>query len=251
MEDIVKVSAVSYLNTKPLIYGFDKTALKNHIQLNIEYPALVAQSLQSQKADIGLVPVAAIPSIPNAQIISDYCIAALDNVASVCIFSEVPIEKVTDVYLDYQSRTSVRLAQVLIEEYWQQNVNYLQADEDYIAKIKGTKAGVIIGDRALKNLNNFPFVYDLSLFWNKMTGLPFVFAAWVANRSLSEEFIQLFNEANAYGFNHLEKVIAENEVDYYNIKEYYSQNILYNLDAEKRKGLDLFLNKINTTINII
>jgi len=241
----IKVSAVSYLNTKPLLYGIERHPVKDSIDLNIEYPALIARHLQEGTTDIGLVPVAAIPFIPGARIISDYGIGADGPVASVCIFSKVPLEQVKSIYLDYQSRTSVRLARLLLEKYWKMDVMLLQAPENYIDLIDGTTAGVIIGDRALRHLPDFEFVYDLSDYWKKYTGMPFIFAAWVAYAGLPEDFIRQFNEANAYGLDHLQEVIGENPYPYYDLHTYYTQNIQYGLDEEKHKGLERFLSEIS------
>jgi len=237
----IKVSAVSYLNTKPLLYGIERHPVMDDIELSLEYPAIIAQHLREDMVDIGLVPVAAIPSIPNARIISDYGIAAEGKVASVCIFSRVPIEEIDSIYLDYQSRTSVRLAQVLLKHYWKIEVPIMQAPEDYINLIEGKTAGVIIGDRALQQLPNFKYIYDLADYWKTFTGLPFIFAAWVANKDLPEAFITKFNEANANGLAHIDEVVTENPIDYYDLQIYYRQNIKYNLNEQNRKGLELFL----------
>jgi len=240
----IKVSAVSYLNTKPLLYGIERHPVMEQIELDIAYPAIIAGRLQEKSIDIGLVPVAAIPTIPDAHIISDYGIAADGKVASVCIFSKVPMEDIKKVYLDYQSRTSVRLAKLLLEQYWKKDVEFLAAPEDYIDRINGDIAGVIIGDRALRHLPDYPYVYDLSEHWKSFTGLPFVFAAWVSVTELSDDFIRQFNEANEQGLQHIDEVIAANEYPYYSLDTYYNENILYRLDEEKRKGLQRFLTEI-------
>ena len=241
MDRKIKVSAVSYLNTKPLLYGIERHPLIKDIELILEYPALIAQHLREDTVDIGLVPVAAIPTIPGARIISDYGIGADGKVASVCIFSKVPIDQVKYVYLDYQSRTSVKLAQVLLKHYWKKELTFLAAPENYIELIDGETAGVIIGDRALEHLDHFPVIYDLAEHWQMHTGLPFIFAAWVANKELPERFIQQFNEANASGLTHLDRVIEENPYPAYDLNIYYKENIRYYLDEEKKKGLALFL----------
>src|SRR5690606_16189329 len=118
-------------------------------------------------------------------------------------------------YLDYQSRTSVRLTQVLMAHHWKKVVNWKPATEHYIDYIQGTTAGVIIGDRALKQLTNFEYVYDLAEHWKAFTGLPFIFAAWVANKELPADFIESFNQANAVGLNHLDEIVAANPFPYY------------------------------------
>ncbi len=111
------------------MYGIERHAVLQDIDLTLEYPSLIAKHLTDDTTDVGLVPVAAIPSIPNARIISDYGIGADGKVASVCIFSKVPMAQIEKVYLDYQSRTSVRLAQVLLKHYWNKTVAFLPAPE--------------------------------------------------------------------------------------------------------------------------
>lgn len=240
----IKVAPVSYLNTKPLLYGIERSSVMDSIEIVADYPANVAGALQRGDIDLALLPVAAIPTIPNANIVSDYGIAADGKVASVCIFSMVPMEEIETVYLDYQSRTSVKLAQLLLEKLWKKTVVYKPATENYIDYINDTTAGVIIGDRALKQLTNFEYIYDLADGWKQLTGLPFVFAAWVANKQLPEAFKAAFNAANAEGLQHIDEVVAANPFPYYNLHTYYTQNIHYLLDADKKKGMELFLEMI-------
>lgn len=227
-----------------MLYGIERSAVMNDIELLLDYPANLAKDLQEGKIDMALLPVAAIPTITGANIVSDYGIAADGNVASVSVFSMVPMEQVETVYLDYQSRTSVRLAQLLFEKLWKKNVAYKPAPENYIDYINGTTAGVIIGDRALKQRTNFEYVYDLADGWKELTGLPFVFAAWVANKELPQAFKDAFNAANADGLKHIDEVVAQNPFPYYDLHTYYTENIHYLLDADKKKGLELFLQMI-------
>lgn len=237
----VKVGAVSYLNTKPLLYGIRHSPVANDIELSMAYPALLAQQLKEGSIDVALLPVAAMPGIPNARIVSDYGIASDGNVVSVAIFSHVPMEDITEVYLDYQSRTSVKLAEILLRDYWKKQVVYKPADEQYIGNIKGNTAGVIIGDRALQLLHDYPYVYDLSAAWKAYTGLHFIFAAWVANKELPQDFINRFNAANAEGLNYIDTVISQNPYPHYDLNTYYRQNIQYLLDEPKKQGLAKFL----------
>jgi chorismate dehydratase len=164
-------------------------------------------------------------------------------VASVALFSQVPMEQIERVYLDYQSRTSVALAKVLLAQYWNKNVEFIAATEGYIDQISGTTAGVIIGDRALASLDQFDHIYDLGLAWKQHTGLPFVFAAWVANKPIPADFMEAFDVANGYGLTHLDEVIAliPTSEQVYDLHKYYTENISYELTQEKRKGLDKFL----------
>ncbi len=116
------VSAVSYINTKPFLHGLELSSVRNKILLTQETPAQCAQKLLSNEIDIGLVPVAVIPLLKNPQIVSPFCIGSNGVVKTVCLFSEVPLEEINTIYLDYQSRTSVLLVQLLMKEYWKKEV---------------------------------------------------------------------------------------------------------------------------------
>ena len=217
------------------------------IELIEDYPSKIAGMLINDEVDLGLIPVAATLKIPRWSIAGDYCIGCDGPVASVCIFSEVPMEKIETVYLDYQSRTSVNLAKVLLREYWKKDVLLIDAGgEDYRDKITGTTAGVVIGDRALEQRSLSAYIYDLGEAWKDHTGLPFVFAAWIANKELPPDFILAFNEANRIGLQHLPQVVAQNPFKPFDLYSYYTDYIQYDLDDAKRKGLELFLDKLRS-----
>ena len=241
---------MNYLNTKPLIYGFGHGEMNDELDLVVEYPSKIAQLLISNEIDIGLVPVSIIPELKEYHIISDYCIGCDGEVGSVCLFSEVPLEKIETILLDYQSRTSVDLLKVLVKQYWKitpvfiaTGNNVPSAHYDFRKDIKGTTAGLVIGDRALEQRNISTYQYDLGLEWKKYTGLPFVFAAWISNKKLDESLINNFNKANTTGFRHIDKVIAENPYQSFDLLKYYTSYIDYRFDERKRTALDLFLNE--------
>ena len=228
-----------------MLHGIKQHPVLNEMELMEDYPARVAQLLIEGKIDMGLVPVAITTRLKEWHIASDYCIGAEGEVASVCIFSETPIENIETLYLDYQSRTSVRLAQVLLKEYWKKEVQIIDAaGEDFRSAIKGTTAGVVIGDRALEQRQKSKYVYDLATAWIEHTGLPFVFAAWISNKPLPKTFIDAFNEANALGISQVDEVLQQVHFDAYDMKHYFTQNISYELTPQKRKGMELFLQKI-------
>ena len=189
MNEKVKVVAVSYLNTKPLVYGFKQGMMSNEMELIFDIPSKASEKLMNNEVDLGLIPVAAIPDLKEYYIISDYCIGATNPVASVCLFSEVPIEDIDSIILDYQSKTSVALLKILLKEYWNIQPLFINSENEFHNEIIGKTAGLIIGDRALVQLNNFKYVYDLAEIWQLHTGLPFVFAAWVSNKKLSDDFV--------------------------------------------------------------
>ena len=241
-----RIGAVSYLNTRPLLWGLERSELMEKIDLIKSYPASIAQDLIEGKIDIGLVPVAIAPLLKEAYFVSDYCIGSEGAVASVCIFSEVPLEQIQKIYLDDQSRTSVQLARILLANYWGKEVQFLKAEEDYVKKIKGTTAGLIIGDRALAARPNFNFIYDLSAAWKDYTGLPFVFATWISNKPIPDSFIKEFDKANGHGLANLQEVIEGISLSeqVYDLQKYYTENISYHLTEEKKKGMNLFLKSL-------
>ena len=241
-----RIGVVSYFNTQPLLLGIEKADFLSKIELVKDYPAKIAQALIDGQIDIGLVPVAITPLLSNPQLVSDFCIGTKSKVASVAIFSKVPMEQITSIYLDYQSRTSVQLARILLKEFWKKEIQFLQAEEGYIQKIGETAAGVIIGDRALANLTEFEYVYDLGEAWMTHTGLPFVFAAWMSNQPIPEDFKTLFNNANAYGVAHIAEVLDQlpARTHGYDMETYYTKNIEYRLTDTMQQGMQLFLEKV-------
>jgi len=218
--------------------------MSDTVDLVLEYPSRIAGMLVNDEIDLGLVPVAIIPRLKESYIISDYCIGSEGEVASVCLFSDVLLGEVKEVLLDYQSRTSVRLARLLLKDYWKVNPLLTDATADFRDHIKGTTAGLVIGDRAFEQRRLSPYRYDLGQAWKQHTGLPFVFAAWIANKKLDTGFIKDFNKATGAGLLQLEEVIAQNPSSLFDIRSYYTQHISYQLTDEKRKGLGLFLREL-------
>lgn len=243
----IRVAAVNYLNTKPFLYGIKRHDVLNDIDLVEAYPAQVAKMILKDETDVALLPVAVLPEMKEYHLVTDSCIGCDGPVASVGIFSEVPIESIERIYLDYQSRTSVMLARILLRDYWKKDVELVDAKgEEFRDKIVGNTAGVIIGDRALEQRLKSKYYYDLGEVWKEHTGLPFVFAAWVSNKQLPQEFVIKFTEANNYGLEHINEVIRENPVDYYDLEEYYKKNISYKLDEQKLAGLQWFLKLVES-----
>jgi chorismate dehydratase len=241
LERKIRVGAVSYLNTKPLLYGIQKAGLIGQIELRIDYPSRIAAMLLDDEIDIGLVPVAIIPQMKEAHINGDYCIGSDGPVGSVCLFSETPLANIEKVLLDYQSRSSVQLARILLKEHWKIAPELVDGGKDFRDQIKGSTAGVVIGDRALEQRHRSAFAYDLGQAWKELTGLPFVFAAWISNKKLDPQWLWEFNEANRMGLDHIDAVVAENPYPIFDLHAYFTEYLDYRLDDRKRKGLEKFL----------
>ena len=99
----------------------------------------------------------------------------------------------------------------------------------------------MIGDRALEQRKLSPYVYDLGEAWKDFTGLPFVFAAWISNKPLDTGFMAAFDEANRQGILHIDDVVAENPYPIFNLHDYFTKYLDYQLDEPKRRGLATFL----------
>lgn len=235
----IKISAVSYTNTKPFIYGIERSAVIDQIDLSLDIPLDCASKLINNQVDIGLIPVAAIPFVPNANMVADYCIGSVGAVNSVFIFSDVPAAEIKTVKLDPQSRTSNNLAKVLLKFHFKVEVDFY-TDTDI-----QTDAIVLIGDRTFGKQDDFAYAYDMGAEWMKFTGLPFVYAAWVANKTIPDRFVSDFNEALKFGLAHraelLKELPAHPQID---LTDYLMHKLDFELTAEKRRALDLFLSYI-------
>lgn len=245
----IKVVAVSYLNTKPLLYGLLRSPLASQIELQLQIPSECARRLQSGEADLGLVPVAVIPELKTPHIISDFCIGTRGTVRTVCIFSRRPLPEVRRLYLDYHSRTSVELVKILLRDHWRLSPELLPAQPGFEQHIQGDTAALVIGDRAIGMEAHFPYVYDLGEAWLAHTGLPFVFAAWVSNSPLPETFTKLFNAALQDGLRQIPELmlLLPSPAPGFDLHAYYTENISYELDAPKRNAMGMFLQEMGAS----
>lgn len=213
----------------------------------LDFPANLVKMLKSGQIDIGLIPVGALPDLPQYQIVSDYCIGTRGEVASVALFSEVEMDQIETVLLDYQSRTSVQLCKILFDRFWKKKVEFIDASgEDYLDMIEGNTAGLIIGDRALEYRIRSKFIFDLGSAWKDMTGLPFVFAVWVSLKPIDATFLKSFNDANLYGVSSIDKVAeVYHSFTSYDLHFYYSHNIDFNMNNETKKGITAYLSMVS------
>lgn len=246
MEKKIKISAVSYLNSLPFIFGLENYEnFSKQIDLQKDIPSVCADKLINNNVDIGLIPVAEIRKIKKPFVISNYCIGAVGKVETVLLLSDVPVNEIKRVFLDYHSRTSVNLLKILFKKHWKRKVDYIVAEKGFENKISDKTGGLIIGDRAFLYSEKYKYVYDLSEEWTKLTKLPFVFAAWVSNKKINEDFVKEFNSALEFGLKNKKHVIniykSENNNSKIDIEKYLNSNISYFLNSEKRKGMELFL----------
>ncbi len=240
---MINITAVSYLNTLPFIYGIINSGFLSTDEyiLHRKIPSVCTEDFIHKTSDIVLVPSGTFNSLPENNVISSFCIGAVKQVKSVLLVSQQPVENLTTVLLDYQSTTSVKLIKILANFYWKKKFQFVQGNENYEKLIRGNTGGLIIGDRALTLSVNYLYVYDLAAAWWELTKLPFVFAFWAKTKELPADFIQRFNLALQWGVEHLFDSISL--INQHPTKEqiyYLSHCISFLLNEEKKSGLAKF-----------
>lgn len=241
-----RISAVKYANTYPFIYGLKESGFDKKAIIDTDHPADCAAKLIDGRADIGLIPVGALPLVKDSHIISDYCIGANGNVRTVMLLSNGAFDEIKTIYLDYRSRTSVNLIKVLAKHFWKKEFKWVSTSAKF--DFTGTHAGeavVLIGDQCFEYEKSFSNAIDLAGEWKNFTGMPFVFACWVSNKVLPSYFIDDFNMALMKGVKNIDAVVrmfgSSGSIRGEELKMYLTKNIDFSFDNEKRKAMDLFL----------
>lgn len=248
MQKKYQISIVSFLNTLPFRYALSQDSkLLQLAEIKEDVPSVCAKRLIDEDADIGLIPIAVLPNLTNYHIISDYCIGAKQQVDSVFLFSEKPMHELKRVFLDYRSRTSVQLVQILAEKYWKIQPQYMLSQPGYESQIQGDTGAVVIGDKALELLDKYPYQYDLAKAWFEYTGEEFIFAAWVSLKKLPEDFLNAFNSVLKFGVEHVEKSIDWGGKAYPDLplENYLKNRIDFLWNDSKKKSLQLFLSALS------
>lgn len=242
MVNVARIAAVSYLNTIPFIYGIEHEG-NLRAELLLTPPASCAANFAEHKADIALVPVAAVPSLAGAQLITEYCIGAVGPVRTVVLLSNTPVEQVRRVFLDPHSLTSVQLAGYLLTNRWKVAPDYYALD-DYAqtARAVAGDAFLLIGDKVFDHEGRFAHCYDLAAEWIAFTRLPFAFAVWIARANVDPQTVTALQRALTFGVEHTYEAIVAHGFDRkpYDAYTYLTQNIDYIFDNQKRKALRKF-----------
>lgn len=247
MQNKTRISVVSYLNARPFVFGMEHQLANDEFIIEKDIPSTCASKLMGNQTDIGLIPVAMISSLKEAHLLTSYGIVADGKVDSVVLVSNSPLNEIKKIILDQESRTSVLLAKILAKELWNIQPEWINENaESSILQEEQYTAAVIIGDRALKHKSTFTYCYDLAACWKELTGLPFVFAAWVSNKLIDDGIIQKLESSFHYGVTHRVEIFPTLAIEYpeFNISQYLQKRILYKIDNKAREGLQLFLKKI-------
>ncbi|OLD16306.1 MAG: hypothetical protein AUI85_09785 [Acidobacteriales bacterium 13_1_40CM_3_55_5] len=248
----LRVSAISYLNTAPLMWDFEHTSVGSAFDISYTLPSRCAAALQDGSADIGIIPAAAYAAIPDLFILPGVAIASKQAVRSILLVSKLPVERIQTVAVDASSLTSVSLLQILFTKWWGGRRSFTTMAPDVERMLEQHDAGLVIGDPALKVDRSRYFTYDLAEEWIRFTGRPFVFAFWAVRQaalkdpSLTLDLASIFQESRDHGVQaeNLERIASEwsHRIDLSesDIKSYLTQNIHYYLDSACLDGVQLF-----------
>jgi chorismate dehydratase len=177
MNDKIRIGAVSYLNSKPLVHELDMLAAP--AELILDYPSRLADQMARGELDVALIPVIEYFRAGTYRLVPNIAIASQGPVLSVTLFSRSPWNEIRRVALDEGSRTSAALAQILMGKKYGVQPEVVPLPLDRAAEDADADAVLLIGDRAMHAcLPGFRFAFDLGQEWHDWTGLPFVYAAW-------------------------------------------------------------------------
>jgi chorismate dehydratase len=240
----LRVSAVSFLNTKPLVWGFVHGRQNGSVSLRFEVPSACADSLASGAADIGIIPAIEMHR-QNLPYIPGLGIASHGPVRSIFLVSRVPAPQIGALAVDISSRTSVELARIVIGSKYGARPKLLPHAPDLATMLAAADAALIIGDPALRlDPAALPWhVYDLGEEWKEMTGLPMVYALWSGRRAL--EVANLFHDSYRFGRENIEEIVRQEAapvgVPAELAREYLTNHIQFEITPEHERGMALFL----------
>jgi chorismate dehydratase len=240
----LRLGAVSYLNTKPLVYGLD--ARPDQFDVRFDVPAKCAELLHDGRVDLGLIP--AIEYLRgDYAIVPDISIASDGDVATVAVFTRKPIKNVQTLALDLSSRTSVALTRVLCAKQWKISPKFTPAEPDLEAMLRRADAALVIGDPAfdIDPAKHDVTKIDLGAEWKALTGLPFVYAMWVGRPgAASAEQCRALQDARDRGVANLGAIAAQVGGGDARLERkalsYLRDNLKYSLGEAEQAGLRRF-----------
>jgi chorismate dehydratase len=240
----LRVGIVNFLNSKPLAWGFLKGHHADLFAPTYHPPAMVARLLGQGALDIGLIPSIEVQRIPGLKVLPDLCIASRHEVKSVLLVSRGPLAQVRKVALDQNSRTSVALVRILLQERGI-HPEYVHERPDPERMLSEADAALLIGDPALKVERERYQVIDLAAEWNALTGLPFVFAVWAVRAGVDlPDLAFYFKSSLRYGLSSIDTLsresAAELGLDSADVASYLTENLSYFLRQDELAGLEEF-----------
>ncbi len=248
----LRISAISYLNTAPLMWDFEHGNAGAHFDISYTLPSQCAADLAAGTADIGIIPAAACAMVPDLAILPGVAIASRRPVRSILLVSKLPLDQIRSVALDTSSMTSVALTKVLFKKWWGGSREFVPMPPDVERMLEEHDAGLVIGDPALKIDRSRYVTYDLAEEWIRLTGKPFVFAFWAVRRAALRkhdhhlDLAEIFQQSRDHGLmpESLDRIAGDwaprlglTEAQ---VKDYLTQNICYELDSACLEGMKLF-----------
>ncbi|MBX3415596.1 MAG: menaquinone biosynthesis protein [Pirellulales bacterium] len=240
----IRVGAVNYLNTKPLVYRLGELAPQADVMFDL--PSRLADRLSAGELDVALIPVVEAFQDPGYTVVSDACIACRGPVLSVKLFSRVPVEEIRTLALDEGSRTSAALVRILLRERHGIEPTLLPLPIGQTLADTQADAVLLIGDRAIHSPGGrFAFVWDLGDQWCRWAELPFVFAMWTARSGVELDGLDAaLAESRDQGVTHLEEIAAAEAsplgLTTPECLSYLRNNLHFYLGEREQRGLELY-----------
>ena len=253
----LRISAISYLNTAPLMWDFEHSDTGSEFDISYTLPSACARALEAGTADIGLIPAAAYAQVPGLMALPGVAIASRQPVRSILLVSRVPVDQIRTVALDTSSMTSVALTKILFEKWLGGGRTFAPMAPDIEKMLARHDAGLMIGDPALQIDRSRYLTLDLAEEWIRYTGKPFVFAFWAVRRqalpedalreaSSSQDLAAVFQQSRDHGLApaSLDQIAREWAprlgIGEAGVRSYLTENIYYHLDPPCLEGLQLF-----------
>lgn len=244
---MIHLSAVSYLNTRPLVWGLMNGPDKGKLELDFDLPAVCAQRLAEKQVDVGLVPVIEAARQHLTQI-GSLGIACLGPVRSILLLSKVPIPEIRTLALDSSSRSSAVLARIVLDQGYRVEPETHFMAPDLSAMLGKADAALLIGDPALRIIPEETglHVLDLGEEWYKLSRLPMVFAIWAGHQA-QPELASLLDASYRYGKQNLAEIVmaecAERKIWPGLAYEYLNSLIQYEITDDFKRGMKLYIDE--------
>jgi len=249
----LRISAIGFLNPAPLLYDFEhspkREALAERYDIHYTLPSTCAHELAEGEADLGLIPIAALATIPDLLIVPGCTIASLQRVRSIQIVSRVPLDQIRTLAADTSSRSSVAYAKVLFRHFLGTDPEFRPHAPLVDTMLENADAALLIGDPALIASESHPVIemhagqrlywYDVAEEWTTRTGLPWVAAIWALRtealaKTNAALLIDDLNSSRDAGLAHIEDLVTHWKkriaVSPQIIHAYLTENIHYVLD---------------------
>jgi len=247
----LRISAISYLNTAPLMWDFDHGNTGSEFDISYTLPSACARALEAGAADIGIIPAAAYAQLPDLMVLPGVAIASRRPVRSILLVSKVPVDKIRSVALDTSSLTSAALTKILFEKWLGGGRTFASMAPNIEEMLAHHDAGLVIGDPALQIDRSRYLTLDLAEEWKARTGKSFVFAFWAIRKAAlagrdGAAIAQLFKKSRDHGLSpkNLETIAQEWAprlgLTVETIRVYLTRNVHYYLDPPCLEGLELY-----------